>query len=106
MELALDPAFEQYIPKLLEAASRKKIEKCIGKLVEGTINIQLTVWDTPPAGSESLVEEDEEETEEGPLVSSAQAEAPKSLHEWGKDPVVRRTLEIFKGDIIDVKEPS
>ena len=106
--LALDPRFSEYIAMLEEVGSRKKIEKCIGKLLGGTVNIKLSVWDIPPAGCGEEQEEEEpaEVEEEGPLVSSAQTEAPKTFHEWSKDPVVKKTLEIFNADILEIKDPS
>jgi len=92
--IGLPPRHAPAIPKLEQGAVRATLEDTLGKLLGTSIGVTFAVLDHDPALEAELDSPKEVE----PLPPQDRT----TLRDWHDDPIVRRTLEIFHGDIIDV----
>jgi hypothetical protein len=87
MELMQGPHFHQALRNVL------------GQMLRRPVTVELRLM--RPNGKPVDVPADH--TAEGGRAAGG-GKAPKTKQEWMKDPVVRKTLEMFNGSIVDVRE--
>ncbi|MBN1676447.1 MAG: DNA polymerase III subunit gamma/tau [Kiritimatiellae bacterium] len=104
--VGFDPEFAQQMKRMDNSRNVQALQKVFAEvlnrpvsvefqLMEGGVGVELPSDNRPR----------QEESDSGAAQEKAQEPAPpKGRHEWLKEPAVRKTLEMFNGNIIDVRE--
>lgn len=115
--IGFDSEFPEEMARFESGRDRKALEQTLGAVLKRPVAVHFVLvdgeLDTTPAVP--VAEADKAEASVAPAVSPAppaSAESapvgpkPKgrSMQEWTKDDAVRRTLELFNGSIVDVRE--
>ncbi|HQN79524.1 MAG TPA: DNA polymerase III subunit gamma/tau [Kiritimatiellia bacterium] len=100
--LGFDPEFGEHLKQVDTSRTRLAIEKAIGRELKRPVGVKFVLEDRPRAETES------------PARSSAKAKAcpdapapfarASTKKKLADDPLVRKTLEEFGGDLIDIRE--
>lgn len=101
--IGFDPEFASNKDKIDFPRNRNAIKHVLGEVLKRDVSIEFTVLDAKATlpGDIKL-----KETHPGtaPASQTKAGLTAKTRLEWIKDPTVRKTLEMFNGDIIDVRE--
>ncbi|MBU0678315.1 MAG: DNA polymerase III subunit gamma/tau [Verrucomicrobia bacterium] len=105
--LGFDPEFAANVEKIDHSRNRKAIEKVLSDLLHGKVKVAFQVLDAKSTlPGDMIIAKAAEETQPGEL--STDPEEKRSILEakrhWQKNETVRKTLEMFNGDIEDIRE--
>ena len=110
--VALDPEFEVEMGSLKAARNRRALEKVMGEVLKQNVRVAFVLAE-PEAGA---VAPQPTAVEEATSVSEAQQAARAREGEksgkppiepqgtWREDPTVKKAMDLFKGEVIDVRE--
>lgn len=102
--IALDPEFAEHREKLMIPRVRHSLEIAVGDVLRRKIDsVEIRVLESKSTVPGDIKVSDLAEGAGNPK-SSAGKKMKKTRQEWLKDPTVRKTLELFNGDIADVRE--
>jgi hypothetical protein len=104
--VGFDPEFADNVEKINFPRNLKAIQKVIGNFLDREVTVRFDVLDASTVLPSDTVYE---ETETADPDSGEPSETPgdgatRTRQEWLKDPVVRKTLDMFNGDIADIRE--
>jgi DNA polymerase-3 subunit gamma/tau len=117
--IGFDPEFADEIDNFKSGRNRKSLEHVLQTILGRELDLELVVGGreareqmsrlrpgTSPGQAEGRDQGTEvrSQKEDSPSDVSQQAGGKKSLHEWIHEPAVRKTLEVFDGTILDVRE--
>ncbi len=104
--IGFDPEFASNKERIDIVRNRKAVQKVLGEVLKREVSVDFVVLD-----AKSTVPGDVKvagvDTAAGDTASGAPPEkkaAAKTRQEWIKNPAVRKTLEMFNGDVVDVRE--
>ncbi|NCC49987.1 MAG: hypothetical protein EOM20_02100 [Spartobacteria bacterium] len=109
VRIGFDPEFANEKDKIDYPHNKKALQKAISDLLGRQVNVVFSVLDAKSTlpGDVKMVQEVKNPAADDKIIpvltgkSSFSAQVKKT---WQKNPAVRRALEIFNGDIIDVRE--
>lgn len=93
--LSFDPEFADSCEKLKVPRALRAVQTALEWALGHEVVLDLTVGHPPS---------DTEPAAPAPVVPSAKTAGDRSSREWVKDPAVKRTLEAFNGNIVDIRE--
>ena len=98
--LGFDPEFSGHLKQVDTSRTRLAIEKALGHELKRTVGVKFAIEERPQA---------EAEPQPPPLVEPKAKEAPAKAPAAKKrnladDPIVKKTAELFGGDVFDVRE--
>ncbi len=111
--IALDPEFESEMDNLKAARNRRALEKVIGDELKPGLRVAFVLAapdaaggvpaSPPSAPGESTAASDAEQL---PAADGGKtpSKPPVDVAIWRDDPAVKKAMDLFKGDIIDVRE--
>jgi DNA polymerase III subunit gamma/tau len=105
--IAFDPEFAENKDKIDFARNRKAIQKTLSEVLHRDVAVEFCVLDaksTLPGDTKVVPVEKRPATETSPGTPLEQKGVPKSKREWIMNPAVRKTLEAFNGDVVDIRE--
>ena len=105
VSIGFDPEFAENKEKIDFARNRKAIEKTISEILKREVTVDFCVLDarsTLPGDIKTAGSASVSKTQPGERPGSATASL-KTKQEWMKNPTVRKTLEMFNGDVVDVR---
>jgi DNA polymerase III subunit gamma/tau len=107
--IALDPEFETEMGNLKAARNRRALEKVIGEELKPGLRAVFVLAEPEAAGRTALADDAQAstagpETESPPVEGQARVKPPVDVAAWREDPAVKKAMDLFKGDIIDVRE--
>ncbi len=106
VSIGFDPEFAENKEKIDFARNRKAIEKTLGEVLKREVTVEFFVLDsrsTLPGDIKTAGKTSASKTQPGEKPGSVTASL-KEKQEWMKNPTVRKTLEMFNGDITDVRK--
>ena len=101
--LGFDPEFSGHLKQVDTSRTRLAIEKALGHELKRTIGVKFAIEERPQA-------EAEPQPPPAPLAPKPSAQEPPAKAAQGKkrnladDPIVKKTAELFGGDVFDVRE--
>ena len=101
--LGFDPEFSGHLKQVDTSRTRLAIEKALGHELKRTVGVKFAIEERPQA-------EAEPQPPPAPVAPKAQAQEPPAKAAQGKkrnladDPIVKKTAELFGGDVFDVRE--
>jgi DNA polymerase III subunit gamma/tau len=104
--IGFDPEFAANKEKIDFARNRKAIQKTIGEILKREITVDFCLLDatsTLPGDIKTDISENASKTRAEERSGGVTASL-KTKQEWMKNPTVRKTLEMFNGDVVDVRE--
>ena len=103
--IGFDPEFATNKDKIDFPRNRNAIKQVLGEVLKRDVNVEFTVLDSRSTlPGDIKLKQTHPGTEAAPASQTKAALTAKTRLEWIKDPTVRKTLEMFNGDIIDVRE--
>ena len=106
VSIGFDPEFAANKEKIDFARNRKAIEKIIGEVLRRDVTVDFCVLDarsTLPGDIKTAGTTSASKTQPGEQPGSVTASL-KTKQEWMKNATVRKTLEMFNGDVTDVRK--
>ena len=106
VSIGFDPEFAANKEKIDFARNRKAIEKIICEILRHEVTVDFCVLDarsTLPGDIKTAGKTSASKTQPGEPPGSTSASL-KTKQEWMKNPTVRKTLEMFNGDVTDVRK--
>jgi DNA polymerase-3 subunit gamma/tau len=106
VSIGFDPEFAANKEKIDFARNRKAIEKIIGEVLRREVTVDFCVLDarsTLPGDIKTAGRTSASKTQPGEQPGSTTASL-KTKQEWMKNATVRKTLEMFNGDVTDVRK--
>lgn len=106
--IGFDPEFADNKGKIDFPRNRKAVQKVLGEVLRRDVSVDFCVLDaksTLPGDTklENVTAAPPESA--SPSAEPAKAKPPcKTKQEWVSNPAVRKTLEMFNGDVVDVRE--
>ncbi len=109
VEIGFDPEFESHIENLDVPRNRNAIQRVIGSVLGRNIHVDfklLEAGEKLPGDTEikPAVKGEGENMKHGADLDENVQKATHAREKWLRDPSVRKTLEVFNGDIVDVRE--
>jgi len=103
--IAFDPEFSENRSKIDFPRNRVAVEKALETVLRRKVRVEFQVLDAKSTlpGDTKFESAAEESVEASPPPDSRPA-VGKTKAEWFQNPVVRKTLEMFNGDIVDIRE--
>jgi hypothetical protein len=92
--LGFDPEFGEHLKRVDNSRTRMAIEKAIGRELRRDVGVKFVLEERPQAESEP----------QPPPKGGAPAPAPARRRALADDPIVRKTMEAFGGEITDIRE--
>ena len=112
--IGFDPEFSDNAVKIDTVRNRRAIQKILGQMLGREVGVAFRVLQSgdgiPRMSSTNPATAVPDEVEEEIVASSPASAAEegttkkRSRQEWMQDPAVRSTLEMFNGDIVDIRE--
>ena len=119
--LGFDPEFADNVTKIDTTRNRRAIQKMLSQILGRTVGVVFRVLSPDEQGrdrqkedsgssSASIREEGcenvvkESEPVQVGIESDGESDAPRSKQQWMREPAVQKTLEMFNGDIVDIRE--
>ena len=106
VSIGFDPEFAENKEKIDFGRNRKAIEKILGEVLKREVTVEFCVLDaraTLPGDIKTAGKTSASKTQPGEKPGSVTASL-KEKQEWMKNPTVRKTLEMFNGDVTDVRK--
>jgi DNA polymerase-3 subunit gamma/tau len=111
VRIGFDPEFAESKEKIDFPRNIKAVQKVLSDCLERSLEVEFFVMDassTLPGDTRFAADEEREEAEPAPGPPPEKKKKPRdparSKREWIRDPVVRKTLELFNGQIVDIRE--
>ncbi len=92
--LGFDPEFAEHLKQVDTSRTRLVIEKALGRELKRTVGVKFALEERPQA---------ESEPQPPPTKSKAPASTPASKRNLADDPIVKKTADLFGGDVFDVR---
>ncbi len=104
--IGFDPEFADNKDKIDFPRNVKVIQKALGEILKRDVTVEFCVLDGKSTLPGDIKVGQPTETRAGEAHSDPQVKAvkAKTRQEWIQNPAVRKTLELFNGDITDVRE--
>lgn len=110
VRIGFDPEFSDGQDKINIPRNIKTIQKVLTETLKRPIHVEFAVLenqDTLPGDIKvapaDLEKDKAEDTKDVDQEIPSIKNAAKTKQEWLKDPAVRKTLEMFNGDIVDIR---
>ena len=106
VSIGFDPEFAENKEKIDFARNRKAVEKIVSEVLNREVTVLFCVLDaraTLPGDIKVAGKTSASKTQPGEQPGSVSASL-KTKQEWMKNPTVRKTLEMFNGDVSDVRK--
>lgn len=106
VSIGFDPEFAENKEKIDFARNRKATEKIVSEVLRREVKVNFCVLDaraTLPGDIKTAGGTGTSKNQPGDRPGSATASL-KTKQEWMKNPTVRKTLEMFNGDVTDVRK--
>jgi DNA polymerase-3 subunit gamma/tau len=94
--IGFDPEFASERQKIDVPRNVTAIQKALADVLKRSVSVELRVL---AGGAPAALPADSK-----PDAAKVEGRAPKGKGEWVKDPAVKRALETFHGDIVDIRE--
>ena len=104
--IGFDPEFAENKEKIDFGRNRKAIQKTLSEILKREVTVDFCVLDamsTLPGDITTGVDQNASKTRPDERSGGVTASL-KTKQEWMKNPTVRKTLEMFNGDVVDVRE--
>jgi hypothetical protein len=92
--LGFDPEFSEHLKQVDTSRTRLVIEKAIGHELRRPVGVKFVLEDRPQAEADAA-------KQAGPKPAAQSAPTKRNLAD---DPVVKKTTEMFGGEIFDIRE--
>jgi hypothetical protein len=103
--IALDPEFAVNREKLLIPRVMRSLEMALGEVLRREIeSVEIRVLESKSTVPGDIKVADLEAKSPAAHAPAEVQRARKSKHEWMQNPAVQRALEMFNGDISDIRE--
>jgi len=107
--IGFDPEFEQEIDAFQISRNRKAVERALSRILGRDVAVEFRVSgvSAPAAADTTAARGTREPAPEAPTEKAAErkpAEPKAGSKQWIEDPAVRKTLDVFNGKILDVRE--
>ena len=104
--LGFDPEFTSSKEKAEASRNRNAIQKVIGRSLGREIRVEFEILDDGSAlpRDRSPAQRDTGDARAGDVDTEDAGKPSKTREEWLHNPIVHKTLEMFNGDIVDVRE--
>jgi DNA polymerase-3 subunit gamma/tau len=100
--LGFDPEFGEHLKRVDTSRTRLAIEKALGHELKRTVGVKFAIEERPQAESEP---QPPPPPAPAPKAQEAPAKAPAAKkRNLADDPIVKKTAELFGGDVFDVRE--
>ena len=93
--LGFDPEFSEHLRQVDTSRTRLAIEKALGHELKRTVGVKFAIEERPQA---------EVEPQPPPAAEPKAKAAPAKKRNLADDPIVKKTSELFGGEIFDVRE--
>ena len=93
--LGFDPEFSGHLKQVDTSRTRLAIEKALGHELKRTIGVKFAIEERPQA---------EAEPQPPPAAEPKAKAAPAKKRNLAEDPIVKKTSELFGGEIFDIRE--
>ena len=93
--LGFDPEFSEHLRQVDTSRTRLAIEKALGHELKRTVGVKFAIEERPQA---------EVEPQPPPAAEPKAKTAPSKKRNLADDPIVKKTSELFGGEIFDVRE--
>jgi DNA polymerase-3 subunit gamma/tau len=106
VSIGFDPEFAENKEKIDFGRNRKAIQKTLSDVLEREVTVDFCLLDATsavPSDITTKVVSSASKTRQDERPGSVTASL-KTKQEWMKNPTVRKTLELFNGDVVDVRE--
>jgi len=106
VSIGFDPEFAENKEKIDFGRNRKAIEKVLGEVLKREVTVEFCVLEAGaplPGDIKTAGKTSASKTQPGEKPGSVTASL-KEKQEWMKNPSVRKTLEMFNGDVTDVRK--
>ena len=98
--LGFDPEFSGHLKQVDTSRTRLVIEKALGRELKRAVGVKFAIEERPQAEAEPQPPSPEPK----PQAPEAPANAPAKKRNLADDPIVKKTAELFGGDVFDVRE--
>ena len=93
--LGFDPEFSGHLKQVDTSRTRLAIERALGHELKRTVGVKFAIEERPQA---------ETEPQPPPAPAPEPRAAPAKKRNLADDPIVKKTAELFGGDVFDVRE--
>ena len=93
--LGFDPEFSGHLKQVDTSRTRSAIEKALGHELKRTVGVKFAIEERPQA---------EAEPQPPPPAGPKTPTAPTKKRNLAEDPIVKKTSELFGGEIFDIRE--
>ena len=97
--LGFDPEFSGHLKQVDTSRTRLVIEKAIGHELRRPVGVRFVLEDRPQAEADA-----EAQAASRPAAAPPAAKAPPAKRNLADDPVVKKTKEMFDGEVFDIRE--
>ncbi len=102
LTIGFDPEFAGDKEQAKHPRNLKAVQKVLAEVLGREVTVEFTVMDNKSTLPGDIKLDD---AHQSPLKKNSGQPAPaKTKQEWLKNPAVRKTLELFNGEIVDVRE--
>ncbi|HOW98113.1 MAG TPA: DNA polymerase III subunit gamma/tau [Kiritimatiellia bacterium] len=104
--VGFDPEFASNKEKIEYPRNLKAVNKVLGEVLRREVTVEFRVLDAKATvpGDIKVREVAAPPGKTEPAAEEAQRPRGRSAQEWVKNPAVKKTLELFSGDIVDIRE--
>lgn len=106
--IGFDPEFASHLENLDVPRNRNALQRVLGTVLRRNVHVEFKLLDARETlpGDTKIVPADREpdRKENGSEEKKTAQRATHAREKWLKDPAVRKTLEAFNGDIVDIRE--
>ena len=105
--IGFDPEFADNKDKIAVPRNLKAIQKVLAETLHREVKVEFRVMDAKSTVPGDIKAQDMAGDTPPPAVAAAPKatkRSSRSVNEWVKEPAVKKALELFNGDVVDVRE--
>ena len=103
--IGFDPEFAEHAERMRLPAHQRVAQHVLSQILKRTVNVEYRAIESQ--GQADVPADHTADAAEGGPAANDKAgvhKGARTRQDWLKDPVVRKTLEIFNGSIVDIRE--
>ncbi len=102
--IGFDPEFTSSMENIDVPRNRSALQKVLSRFLHRDVSVRFRVMEASDTLPGDIKLPERKDTNTGNDIRALPPEALTAEQRWVQDPVVRRTLETFNGEIIDIRE--
>lgn len=102
--LGFDPEFSGHLKQVDTSRTRLVIEKAIGHELRRPVGVKFVLEDRPLAGASGPAQTEIKPATKSTVAEPKPAKSPAAKRSLADDPIVKKTTELFDGEIFDIRE--